>query len=116
MPSRVTLTNRFPEIIAELPVRGAEITLAISERVAELTADAAPVETGALKGSIKAQPFSTGVGRAIVQQAAVTMNFYYYFLEYGTVNMDARPFVIPATEQVRHVEQYAIAAAVLQKL
>lgn len=92
---RVTLQSRFPEIAAELRSRISRATKAGTEVVAASARAKAPVESGALSNSIKVKAKRAG------EYAVETDVFYARFIEYGTVNMAARPFLIPALEEHR---------------
>ena len=58
-----------------------------------------PVDTGATKNSITAQPAEAGglCGPVTAWRGGPTTE-YAPFLEYGTIHMKARPFLIPALE------------------
>ena len=58
-----------------------------------------PVDTGATKNSINARPAeAVGVFGAVTAWRVGPTTEYAPFLEYGTVHMKARPFLIPALE------------------
>lgn len=66
----------------------------------------APVDTGRLRTSIHAIPTSTfdretNVMTGDVEAAVATNVEYAPFLEFGTVKIDARPFMFPAWESER---------------
>jgi HK97 gp10 family phage protein len=65
--------------------------------------------TGELRDSIEAK--REGVGEYSVGAG----KFYAIFVEFGTVHVPARPFLVPAAEEARG-EIQAIAAAALRKL
>jgi HK97 gp10 family phage protein len=92
--ARVTLTSRFPEIARALPGGAARETHAAAERVADSMRRRVPVRTGAHRDSIRVQ--RGGLGDDAV--ARVVMLDTWPFLEFGTVDTAARPFVYPATE------------------
>ncbi len=74
-----------------------EDSLIISETIAR---QLVPVDTGALRASIKIakQPrYGSLIGTLEASE------FYAKFVEYGTVNMDAQPFMTPAAEQGRRL-------------
>lgn len=62
----------------------------------------APVRTGAMRDSIKARKDGKGSTRGSTSYlAGVTVKaFYYYFIEFGTSKLAARPFLRPAWEAV----------------
>lgn len=57
----------------------------------------APVDTGALRNSIQAEKHPS---QAFTWQVKVGME-YGAFVEYGTVNAPAQPFLTPAVEHIR---------------
>lgn len=62
------------------------------EKWAQTMRDTAPVDTGRLRDSIRqVEPGGISMGDA----------FWWRFLEYGTVKMSPRPFVIPAMKRIR---------------
>ena len=56
----------------------------------------APVDTGFLRGSIRAMPDGAGGGWTVRVGAE-----YGAYVELGTVNMAAQPYLLPAVETVR---------------
>lgn len=66
----------------------------------------APVRTGFLKNSIHAEQEGPHAWRVDVQAE------YGAYVEFGTVRMSARPYFIPAVEQVRPSFQSAMAAII----
>ena len=112
----VTLThNRFPEIIRALPREAGEIVeetvLDIETQIkvgmasshngewygshqASAPGEMPAIDTGALAASIQ-----TDVQRT--KGTVYTNSEYAEFLEYGTVNMEARPYMTPAAEAAR---------------
>jgi HK97 gp10 family phage protein len=89
----VRLTNRFPEIEKELPVRVHEAILSGAHKIARDASDHAPVESGTLRDSIAAEPSHTG--------AEIKAAWYWFFVEFGTSHSPAKPFMIPAAEANR---------------
>lgn len=86
--------SRIPEIVAELPQRMDAVTLAVAEGIAKQAAANAPRDTGRLAESLEAKPHG-------MEGAVVMAMFYYFFVEFGTQNQGARPFLIPAVEMMR---------------
>src|SRR5690349_19222639 len=79
--------------IPDMPVR-----VAIAQKVAETAQGLAPVDTGELKGSIHEKDGD------IVADAPHAIH-----VEFGTVNMDAQPFLRPAVDL--HYKEIVEAAA-----
>ena len=112
----VTLThNRFPEIIRALPREAGEIVeetvLDIETQIkvgmasshngewygshqASAPGEMPAIDTGALAASIQTDVQKT-------KGTVYTNMEYSEFLEYGTVNMEARPYMTPAAEAAR---------------
>lgn len=100
-----------PETIAMFARKAAAADVAldvakahISQDVAEGARAGAPVDTGALRDSIQANPDSVTVG---VEYAG--------FVEYGTVNMPPEPFLRPAADTVDTTPALDEAAAIIMK-
>jgi len=93
---RVTIqSNRLPAIAAKLP--GGARAL-VQKTVADVEGQAkgrAAVDTGALRNSISGRMTGDTSGEVSVGQD------HGVFLEYGTVNMPAQPFMNPAVDAVR---------------
>ncbi len=69
--------------------------------VAKRASDLVPVASGELKRAITHETSEVSlVGR--VGLASSPANRYWYFVEFGTVNMSARPFFRPAAEMERN--------------
>jgi HK97 gp10 family phage protein len=92
LASAVRYSSRIPEIIAENPQRATALAKMIADRTTEAAKGAAPVETGALKESLHIEGLENQGG------AAVMAVWYWFFLEFGTVNAPAKPFLLPAFE------------------
>jgi HK97 gp10 family phage protein len=63
--------------------------------IADLAAQLAPEKTGALKRSIHVEP-----GASPSEWSVVTDVPYAAFVEYGTADSEAQPFLTPAAEQI----------------
>lgn len=87
------LESRLPEIINEVPDRARELALALCKETAAIAKTSAPVESGRLKESLDARLLERG------EDAAVTAEWYWFFVEFGTEHSAARPFLYPAFEQ-----------------
>jgi HK97 gp10 family phage protein len=89
-------TRRLDQIIANLDGKASEIVRTTAFEVEQKAKMLAPVKTGALKGSLKAEehggPLSWWVHDGME---------YGLFNELGTSRMAAHPFMVPAVEGVR---------------
>jgi HK97 gp10 family phage protein len=89
-------TRRLDQIIANEPNKASEIVRTTAFEVEQKAKMLAPVDTGALKGSLKAEehtgPLSWWVHDGME---------YGYWQELGTSRMAAHPFMVPAVENVR---------------
>ncbi|MFK4096726.1 HK97-gp10 family putative phage morphogenesis protein [Streptomyces anthocyanicus] len=79
-----------------------------TETTAERVRSAAPVDTGALRGSVTVEQTAEGA-RLIVGDGAVD---YAEFVERGTRHMSPRPFVGPSVSQMREEIVDAVQRAV----
>ena len=93
---KVQLDPRWRQV-EDLYVKAVEI----AARNVEIKAkNKVPYKTGATKNSIMARPaeaIGMGFGKTTAWRVGPTTS-YAPFLEYGTVYMDARPYLIPAME------------------
>jgi HK97 gp10 family phage protein len=81
--------NRIPEVVAEMNGGAHKARDEAAQRIADLARDTVAVDTGETKESIRVNAGSVSVDGAGL------------FLEFGTVKMQAQPFLGPAAEQVR---------------
>jgi HK97 gp10 family phage protein len=89
------VSNRFAEIAAKLPQATGEVvqkTILAIETQAKIKV---PVDTGALRASIQTEMETETSGVVSTNQE------YAAYVEYGTVNMAARPYMTPAAEGER---------------
>ena len=87
--------NKLPELRGQVRRRAAD---AVTKAAFDVEAQAkalAPVDTGALKSSIQAQPEGDLAARVDVGAE------YGIYVEFGTRKMRAQPFLEPAAEQVK---------------
>lgn len=70
------------------------------------------IRSGLLHGGIKSSTIMTGMGDFTATAIAYTDVEYAQHLEYGTVHMEARPFMAPAAEVVRPSFEKAMRSAV----
>lgn len=90
----ITVYNRIPALIAFVETQSRAAVKASADRIAEKARQLAPVDTGALRGSIEAVSVTTG------KSAEVRVGVpYAAYVEYGTYKMAAQPFLSPAVEQ-----------------
>ena len=83
--------NRFPQIQVRLPSAGREIAVELAKRIADDAQRLAPVDTGALRNSIRVEETRDG--------AAVGTDLEYApFVEYGHKGVPPHPFLSPAVE------------------
>jgi HK97 gp10 family phage protein len=90
-----TLKSRLPALAAHYRVTMAQALEAIGRSIEGEAKIRAPIDTGALVNSIRYVSVSATSGRV---QVGVE---YAPFVEYGTIYMDARPYLLPAVEVVR---------------
>lgn len=99
----VKLTSRITQIIATATARVEQANKATSERIAEsarATVRARSYETGELHDSIEATEDGVVVGAA-----------HGPYVEFGTVDTPAEPFLVPAAEAERAAHVAAVGAA-----
>lgn len=88
-------TSRLDAIRKACPERAEAIVEKAARNIERRAKDNAPVDTGALKGSIHVEPagqFSRTIGDGVE---------YGIFQEYGSAYMGAQPWLIPAVEAER---------------
>lgn len=85
--------NAIPELIAVVEAEARTTVKKHADKIASDARNRAPVETGYLRSSIRAESLSTGKEAQIVVGASYGM-----FVEYGTYKMAAQPFLNPALE------------------
>lgn len=88
-------TAKLDKIILTFPAESEEVVKAGAMAVKGYAASAAPVDTGALKASIDAQPRG-----ALLWHVADGVEYGIY-QEFGTYRMAAHPFMIPAVERAQ---------------
>jgi HK97 gp10 family phage protein len=93
------LKSRLPSIGPEIQARLEAECAKTAEHVAEAARERVPVDTGALRDAIHVEPAEHGIGEFVV--AGNTEAWYGHLVEYGTVNTDPRPFLLPAAEANR---------------
>jgi HK97 gp10 family phage protein len=91
----VTLTTKIPRLRKELRKRAGEIVRKAALDIEAHAKTLAPVDTGALRNSIRMEP--TG---ELSAEVAVGVDYGLY-VEMGTVHAPAQPFLTPAVEHAR---------------
>ncbi len=87
-------TKRLDEIAAKLGTNAEGALKAIAFRVEGIAKTLAPVDTGALRNSIMAEP------KELMLWEVHDGVEYGIYQEFGTYKMAAHPFLVPACEQV----------------
>ena len=98
----IELMNRFPQIVDVLPDATLNLAKKYLDKVYDISQERVPVDTGALKesGHIFEEP------NAIVLSYNAPNNIgisYAAYVEYGTHNTPAQPYVNPAVEAAMSV-------------
>lgn len=88
--------NKVPQLSGNLKKLAKEAVEDAATQTESLAKGFAPVDTGALRNSIKAEK----AGSDLAWDVAVGQPYGLY-QEYGTVHMPAHPFITPAVEIVR---------------
>lgn len=105
-----TLRSALPEIVAQLPLRGAELARQIADETAEGAQGRARAQYGSRSETPRPQsdpsnPFGIETHPVATREFGehvsaggfgVYMHWYWYFGEFGTVHQPARPFLMPA--------------------
>ena len=86
--------NRFPYIRAALKPRAEQITRKAAMDLQALAQRNAPVDTGYLRSSIRAEPAGD------VRWQVIVGAHYGIYVEFGTRYMRAQPFLDPAAEVI----------------
>jgi HK97 gp10 family phage protein len=86
---------RLRELIALVRPKAAQIVKATAFKVERAAKMLAPVDTGAMRNSIRAEPVDDLTWQVSVGQE------YAPFVEFGTSRMAAQPFLVPALEAHR---------------
>jgi len=84
-----------------------------AERLRALMVEFAPIDTGALVASIRVQEGAKGLVYKVGPGAEIV---YAEFVEFGTSNMAAQPYVRPAVEMERSKVGKTIGAAIRAEL
>lgn len=102
-------SNRLRELATKAPRVAADV---IRATVADIEADArqrVPVDTGALRDSIKGRVINQQSGEVTAGGGDVD---YAGYVEYGTVKMAAQPYMHPAADAARPRFEAAVARAI----
>jgi HK97 gp10 family phage protein len=87
--------NHFDEIARRLPEATRAVVVETALEIEAMAKVYVPVDTGTLKNSIQSAPESDTV------MVVYTPMDYSIFVEWGTVNAPAQPYLTPAAEQAR---------------
>lgn len=93
--NRVDIDSRIPRIVRNLPDEVDDALRRGAEAIESGAKSRAPVDSGDLRDSIKADRL--GVGEYEVASDA----FYAHMVEFGTTKAGAQPFLLPAAEAER---------------
>jgi len=96
MPAK--LTSRLPGIAAELQPRVSNAVKEGAERVAESARQKVPVDSGELQNRITVERVAPAEYAVVAGDSEA---FYAHFLEWGTSDHAAQPFLMPALEENR---------------
>ena len=115
----VTLANKLPDIAKELRPKVSRAVKKAAQLVADQAKENAPHgASGELAGSIKVENAGSGLYRVIADANSGNgewVNFYAQWVEFGTTDTAAQPFLIPALESKRK-EAEDLVAEVLRDL
>lgn len=100
-------TSGIPRKLSGLAARVEAANKRTADRVADRAKQNVPRATGALHGSIRTVKASGGY----VVRAGNRNVFYGHLVEFGTVKMPARPFLVPAAEAERDGHQLMVKRA-----
>lgn len=95
----MALQSRIGAIRAGLRAATGRGVQRAAEHVADLARQLTPVDTGALRASIRVEAGPSETSRAVV--AGGSGVDYAVFVEYGTSRMAAQPFMTPAAKAIR---------------
>jgi HK97 gp10 family phage protein len=95
MRNVTVLFNHLPRIIRQMPGRIDDTVRDAALDCETYAKDVVPVDTGALKNSIRAEPESDKVW------IVAPHTEYAIYVEFGTRKMRAQPYMRPAAEKVR---------------
>jgi HK97 gp10 family phage protein len=105
MAAKVTIKDWSPDkITAEIEKKAMDGLERAGERIASMARGLVPVDTGALKGSIRVRRLSGDPYLNVRVYAGSREKggaFYAHMVEYGTVKMSKKPFLRPALDSVK---------------
>lgn len=90
--------NRIPQTRAAITAAAAQGVHRAAEYVRDLAQQLCPVDTGALRQSIRIEPASPAL-RMVVRAGGGVVT-YAAFVEYGTPISPAQPFLTPAADAI----------------
>ena len=92
----MTLRSNIPRLRAALPDAAARGVARAAFMVEDLAKQLSPVDTGALRASIRVAPAAPALRMAVLATQA-----YAAHVEYGTLHSPAQPFLTPAAKAVK---------------
>lgn len=92
--------NRFPNIIRGMENKARAIVAKTALDLAAHAQSRAPVDTGNLKSSIQARQVGGNAESGSIHWRVTVGAEYGMYVEWGTVNMAAQPFMQPAIQVV----------------
>lgn len=110
---RDRVSKRLRQTVTAMRRGGRTAARESAERVKNLMIEFAPIDTGALVASIRVQEGAKGLVYKVGPGAEIN---YAEFVEFGTSNMPAQPYVRPAIEAERGKFGKATRAALLAEL
>jgi len=88
--------DRFPQLAREYPERASDVVRKAAFDIEGRAKDAAPVDTGNLRNSIRTEVAADGLSAVVGTHVE-----YAIYQEYGTYKMAAHPYMRPAADAVR---------------
>lgn len=92
----MTLRSNIPQLRASLPDAAARGVARAAFLVEDLAKQLCPVDTGALRASIRVTPTAPALRMAVIATQA-----YAAHVEYGTLHSPAQPFLTPAARAIK---------------
>lgn len=109
-------TNRFAELKRKLPDVANKLVEKHTDAAVSIMKQLAPVRTGHMRDSIHKVEQPSYLAGLVASRGIAIDAYYWVFVEYGTVNMSAQPFVTPAIDSVRAAFVIESATIIKQEL